>query len=336
MTAPAPLIRKINEQLNASTATHLTERLRQVAFMAESDDEKAAITFRASEERRERDNDARRKREAVRENHRRRLASDAEDNEAELVLKDRLARSRAEAEANNAVLQQAEDSRTVAKNAIRYMNGFSWKTAQKSLVHFEHDKSRPDPADDGPRVRLLIPTLPEGERGTIVSQQRADIARLKLEIEEVEQAGDRIETTKQRARQMVAETGARGAPTVTGAGEPWSRLAIVPPLLDIGAAPNVSGNGNIPKAPDALALLCWAMPEKIIEAVEASIDEAYLGVELQLDPHERQRRKREIKAKILEAERVECEAIWQMIAAEDRDIRFRPECDPRAILGIAA
>lgn len=335
MDFPTHLIQKIDGHFPDSTGAHLKERLRGVSSMAEADAENGAASYRASEERHERTDDARRKREASRENRVRGIVSDAEDREVELAYKNQITRSRREDEKHDAILQQAEGSKTFFKNTVRFLNGLPWKAVRKPLVHFEHDNHRPDPSDLGPDIQLFVPTLPDGDRKAIVADQQALNVAFKLENGKVDHAGDRIETTKQRAHKMVAEMGARGAPTVTGAGEPWSRLSVVPPLLDIGAAPNGSGNGNIPKAPDALALLCWAMPERIIEAVEASIDEAYLAVELQLDPHERQRRKRELKLKILEAERIECEAIWQLVRAGDTNIRFRPDTDPRAILGIA-
>lgn len=335
MTIPSPLSAQIAKYLPASTAAHLSERLRHLDRMAGIDDEQGATVHARGEERRKRRVATQQNLEITKANHARGLATHDEVREAELADKDRQKRNEEEDRKDNTILQRAADSTAVLVSTIRSMNGVKWPTEQKSLVHFEHDHSRPDPADLGPDVRVVSPRLPEGDRHAIFSEQQAAVARLKGEAEDVDHAPDRKETTKRRARQQLEELAARGAPKVSGAGEPGVRLSIRPPLMDIGAEPGLSSSGNIPKAHDALALLAWAMPERVLEAVEASIDAAYLGVDVQLDPHERQRRKREIKAKILAAERIECEAIWQLIEQGDDSVRFRPDTDPRAILGIA-
>lgn len=333
---PDPLGEKIAKHLPGSTATYLAERRRHLKASAAVDTELASTIWQRSEERKSRETAARDTLEHVTAEQKRGFATERDVAEAKLTLKrERELSAKWSGEADE-IQNRAAASQAVVDATDRYLRGLKWPTERKALVYFEHDKSRPDPLEGiAPEVEIMRPKLSEGDLHAIVDKQRAEVARLKREADDVDHTPDRIESVKRRARQQLEELAARGAPVVSGAGEAGVRLSIQPPLMDIGAEPGHSSGGLIPKAHDALALLAWAIPDKVMEAVEASIDEAYLGVDVQLDPHERQRRRREIKAAILAAERIECEARWQLIEAGDETIRFRPDCDPRAILGIA-
>lgn len=196
-------------------------------------------------------------------------------------------------------------------------------------------------------VELATTKLPEGDRAEIVATQRAEIARFIGELEDLPTIPPRLETEKRHIRAQVAELAKKGQPgvalvdmygpdPVTGEHLLLGSTAKVHwPRKDIGAAPAHSKSETVPRVVDAAALVAWLFPERLTEVLEADLERAYVGVDEQLDPHERTRRKRDLKAAILKAERLECAAIWALIEAGDETVRFRPDTDPRAVLGIA-
>jgi hypothetical protein len=198
------------------------------------------------------------------------------------------------------------------------------------------------------RVEQIEPKLPASGRD-VVAAQRALRGQKLAEIEAVETAPLPAEAVKSRLRHEVAELGQRGEPGVLiGAvetriddrtGKPITRqrreASINWPVASVGAEPSLGGSGDRPRAIDAAALVCWAMPEKVISALEADVDAEYADIDLALEPHEKARRLRELRAEILAIERIECEAIWQAIEAGETDVFFRADADPRAVLGIA-
>lgn len=94
-------------------------------------------------------------------------------------------------------------------------------------------------------------------------------------------------------------------------------------------------DGSIPYTVDVEALICKFFGDQLIAEIEKQIDADYDGVELTLEPHEKHRALKEIDRAILQAERIECAAIWKMIEQGDWSMPFRPDTDPRALLGIA-
>lgn len=344
---PDSLGEKIATQLTASVASHIAERRRYLKASAAVDAEQAATTWQRTEERKSREDDARRNLENVTAAHTQGHATDRDRAEARLALKrERELSAKWSGEAGE-IQDRAANSQAPVDTTDRHLIGQNWQTIRKPLARFQDDDARSDPADLGPNIEILRPELPEGDRQAIVNERCAEIVRLYRELAELPHIPPRRKSENARIRREVAELGASGAPRVffedvlepnrkTGEMDVvGQRGKIGWPREDIKAAPAITGGGYNPRPVSASALLCWAAPDKVIAALESSLDAAYEGIEDGLDPHEKQRRRREIKGAILEAERIECEARWQLIEQGDESVRFRPDCDPRAILGIA-
>lgn len=90
-----------------------------------------------------------------------------------------------------------------------------------------------------------------------------------------------------------------------------------------------------PRTFDARALIAWLHPERLQEEIERQIEDAYKSTSVPIMTRaERRVRLKEIDAKLLELERLEAECIWRALA-DGEAIHFRPDTDPRAVLGIA-
>ena len=170
--------------------------------------------------------------------------------------------------------------------------------------------------------------IPAGDPARIVAAQRAEIARIKREIEDTETAPLPLEHVLAAARAEVEKEAARGKVRVELESErrglqlAWPRKRV--------NADSSRDNPYLPAtAVDAAAIACRFFREEVLADVEASIRAQYESIGLALTPSEKRKRLRELKASLLEAERIEAEAIWQIGSGD-----FRPDTDPRAVLGI--
>lgn len=93
--------------------------------------------------------------------------------------------------------------------------------------------------------------------------------------------------------------------------------------------------GGIPFANDAVALIGALFPDRLEEEVTKQITAFYesYGGPILAAP-EKRRALAKIDKELLRLERIEAEMIWQGIEAGE-DLHFRPDTDPRAVLGIA-
>jgi hypothetical protein len=82
-------------------------------------------------------------------------------------------------------------------------------------------------------------------------------------------------------------------------------------------------------------LLARMFPDQIRELIAEAVDAYYTDIDNVMEPGERLRTMRELKAQILEIERRECAAIWRLWDAGDFSFDFRAETSPKAVLGIA-
>lgn len=96
-----------------------------------------------------------------------------------------------------------------------------------------------------------------------------------------------------------------------------------------------NNDGSRVMAIDVEALVARHLGDAIKAEIKAKLDQRYEGVTLTLDPSEKAKRLREVDAKLLEMERVEAALIWQAIRNGDTSVFFRPDADPRAVLGVA-
>lgn len=96
-----------------------------------------------------------------------------------------------------------------------------------------------------------------------------------------------------------------------------------------------NSDGSRVMAIDVEALVARHLGDAIRAEIRAKLDKRYADVALTLDAHEKGKRLRAIDAKLLELARVEASLIWRQIRSGDTSIFFRPDADPRAVLGIA-
>jgi len=154
---------------------------------------------------------------------------------------------------------------------------------------------------------------------------------------------DSGEAAKAKVRAIVTDLALRGEPSVFGAlpdARPTDPRLIVAPQTTVGinwpstpVSAKLRGDDySIPHVTDAAALICWLAKDRIIEALERDIEEAFAEAN-PIDPVEKARLLKELDAKALEYERIEAEFIWRALDAGENCF-FRGDTDPRAILGI--
>lgn len=178
----------------------------------------------------------------------------------------------------------------------------------------------------------LHPVKLKGDPHEVKLSKRAEITSLKADLAERDSAPARADTVKRLLRADIDSAARRGALHVDTGGE--GTPSIRWPTVAIPAAPLRSEGPNVVRVIDAEALICRLYGDRIIEEVEAAVDAAYQQVEVALDPHEKARETKRLKAAILEAERLECAAIWQL-HEQGEPLDFRADTDPRAVLGVA-
>jgi hypothetical protein len=100
---------------------------------------------------------------------------------------------------------------------------------------------------------------------------------------------------------------------------------VAAPLIDIGP-------GQILSFVAAAPLLCWAMPNKVIDELLAQLDTAYEGKEV-MSATQRAKALAALDAEDLQLQRIEAELGWALRASGIAH-KFRPTIDPRAVLGV--
>jgi len=250
------------------------------------------------------------------------------------VLRDRVARAaqrRAQAEAKHVAAIAAKGSAAeVLKNIKRFVDG---RRTYAPLGRGAdggplQDSGEFGGAPQGYHFAELRVAIPAGDPAKIVAAQRAEISRIKREIEDVEAAPLPLDNVLATARAEVAKEAARGKVRVELDSERRD-LHLVWPTRKVNAEAS-RDNPYLPAtAVDAAALACRFFRDEVLADVEASIRVQYEGIPLALTPSEKRKRLRELKATLLEAERIESEALWQI-----GNGGFRADTDPRAILGV--
>lgn len=192
------------------------------------------------------------------------------------------------------------------------------------------DQTAPAPILD---VTLVETGLPKGKPEEIVDAQRDKRVTLGEERTDVLNAYDPAEMVKNSLRNQVdaLDRSARIGVSIN----PQSRPKIEWPTQVLDGVTTSRASMNRIHFPDVPALLCRFNREAVLAELFAAVDAQYESVGKTYEPHERKRELKRIDAAILEAERIECEAIWQAIKAGDTSLRFRPDTDIRALLGIA-
>lgn len=322
----------------------VAQRLRKIQDFAQDAADVASLRFQA-------DLTARETFEAARTNHGRAVEAMRAGTATELDVarmdrdmrraRERLERTQAE---SVAVAAESAGVRTVAENCLRLVNSHR-PIGAKRVDIVVHTSEGGEPYHGRPRVKggepsakskiQVVPIeLPAGDPAEIAERLAGRIGDVRAELDDLENAVPRRDSVAKRLPGLVEELAARGAPRLEGAAVPGASLRIAGPRVVLHAAPARTDLAK-PTADDGLALAAWLAPDRVLAKLKSDLDAAYAHEPLELDAPEIQRRRRDLKAQILEAERVECAALWKLIDEGDEQVRFRPDCDPRAVLGIA-
>ena len=229
-----------------------------------------------------------------------------------------------------AASERARESKAVEAAVAAFVH--TWlRQKNPALAMFDDEGNRiaSGAEEPMPEIEFAEVKLPKGYPLTIASDYAARGEEFRSQILEIEAAPPRFDTMAARIPLLVEQAAATGRPGVTGVKR--GALAIALPTLALATA--ASATNAVPRVADVRSLLAWLAPEQLEEAMLEDLRRQYEGVGLQMDPHEKPRRIKELRAKILDAERVECAAIWAAKAA-GADLRFRAGTDPRAVLGV--
>jgi len=170
------------------------------------------------------------------------------------------------------------------------------------------------------------PRLPStGKLAEFIAEARATQTGLRAKRGEIIAAPEPAEVVKQRLRATISANASAGRIGVDEGRLVWPTRA-----LDV-----VTPTAARARVIDVEAVLCGLFGDRIIEEAERAVDESYAGVELTLDAGVRRERLREIDAALLASERAECAAVLALIDSGDEAISFRPDANPRAVLGLA-
>jgi hypothetical protein len=172
--------------------------------------------------------------------------------------------------------------------------------------------------------------LPKGNLTDVVAEQRSKLGALRKELAKTEDAAETLEMAIATAMDEVDRKAAKANFHVRpGVGK--RKLAVAWPKA-INERFRDADSAYL-QTTDVEGLLCAMFPDAIKAAIKASVEQAYEGLTT-MEPHVQIRRIRELKAEILTYERIEAEAIWQLHRSGDFSVDFRPDTDPRAILGV--
>lgn len=181
------------------------------------------------------------------------------------------------------------------------------------------------------------PLKKEETHASAVARIRAEITNLRGQHFLAENAPLPSPIAKKLAREEIERIAARGRPSVfellegrQALGWPtrWRRDADTHDLAGGRIRP-----GAMREESDPFSLLAWLHRDALIAAIEREIDAAG-DDENALSNEQRAAKLRELAAKLFEAECVE-EAIIDAAARDGLAIARRPDCDPRAVLGLS-
>jgi hypothetical protein len=162
---------------------------------------------------------------------------------------------------------------------------------------------------------------------------RDAIARGRADLHRVRSAPLPSAKAKAQATAAIEMLAARGTVDVMGLishGDPirWPEVTL---RADIHAAADTAVSAiGFTQSTDALGMLAWVFRDQLINAINKEID-LLANDDEALTDEQRRAREQKLAAEILDLEQKECRLIEQL-----GDLSFRPDADPRAILGIDA
>ncbi|WP_036280717.1 hypothetical protein [Methylocystis sp. ATCC 49242] len=190
-----------------------------------------------------------------------------------------------------------------------------------------------DPVEAAPPVAA---TLGKGEtHQQAVARVRKQLEKLREDAQAVADAPIHSSVAKQMARTKIEALAERGRPNTLisiEAGRPFE----FPTVIAGGGAVAVEGKMvSLPfhRVTDTESMFCWLHRDSLIAAIEREIDENSDDASA-LSPETRAKKTAQCKSAILAAERDE-ESLIAAAQEAGLTIHRRPECDPRAVLGLS-
>lgn len=180
--------------------------------------------------------------------------------------------------------------------------------------------------------------VPVKSKGTL-DAARKEIARLRADLQEINAAPIPSKQVKAAMRAEIDRLADRGRPDMFGAvehgnGIGWPKLTqTVQTQFMTVFTPGQDGSGQVrgratSEGPDTLSLMAWLHKDALLAALDREVDEMADDAAA-LSDEERAAKIAKTKAALLIAERNEVALI-----DESGEITYRPDTDPRALLGI--
>lgn len=193
-------------------------------------------------------------------------------------------------------------------------------------------------------VETLVDARPASTKS--VEEERAEVARLMRERDEVAMAPVSINEALDDIKRQVEEAARNGMPSVSGAAMPAredergqfhpAKVKVTWPVRRLHEVePNrLRGDTSAPVIVDTERVIMALMADRLLALLEEEVREAYAveGVE-GIDATTRHRRIRELKRQIFDAQRRAAEAAWQALGRGE-SIEWWPEIPPAALLGL--
>ncbi|MDA9521299.1 hypothetical protein XI06_13185 [Bradyrhizobium sp. CCBAU 11434] len=203
------------------------------------------------------------------------------------------------------------------------------------LLQRKHQDQHRQRADLNNRVRRYLSTLParahladarpariklkDGETFlAAIERIRTQIAHLASDRLNVEQSGLPVSEMKAQAKKWITESAIRGRPTIKASHDRFEVIFVDPAAYSMHL--------------DVPSLLAWFDPQGMELKLNELID-AMPAPKLALTPSEKIERLRKIADDVLDQERLE-EAIIVLAEETGQHVPRRPNCDPRALLGL--
>jgi len=187
-----------------------------------------------------------------------------------------------------------------------------------------------------PPVTVSAPK--SGDWKGAVETMRQRLQKLHEDAQAVEDAPRPSADAKAMAHREIEGLAARGRLSVMsllegGDGIGWP-TKMLPPLLVRGADGGFAGVSQHDRSEvDIFALFVWINRDVILAAIEREIDEN-ADDRSALTPEQRVKKRAQLNAALLACEREEVHLI-EMAREAGVPIAYRPDCDPRAVLGVA-
>ncbi|SMH43471.1 hypothetical protein [Mesorhizobium australicum] len=179
------------------------------------------------------------------------------------------------------------------------------------------------------RVRFAEPKKEFADPDQVEQDCRVELNRLRSEREGVAAEHAPVEELKAKALLRARTLGrTSGIRVVVGKD---GNVTLAFPQRPLGlTAPSGAKLGTT----DAEGLICALLPDLVEAAIDRSLAEQF-DVDGGMTAGEKRTRLQEIDAQLLAVERIEAAAGWQKAHDTGEPVRFRPDLNPRAILGLA-